>query len=105
MVLYHNKKKGDTMKRQTYVDRSSGVISIFRGKAVVAKPLYENSSKNRFPDDGVLRHAIDNANSYLEAKGHDKQATTSDLMKASFAAGVFAGMALMAGIIKWVGLL
>jgi hypothetical protein len=97
--------KGNTMERQTHVDRSSGVISIFRGRPKAAASVYENPAIERFPDDKVLGNAIDNAWTYLENKGHDKNMDKADIAKAFFAAGLFAGMLIMAGIGHMVGLL
>lgn len=97
--------KRSAYERQTYVDRSSGVVNIFRGKPIKTSPIYGEPSRNRFPADTTTRNAVDNAHNYLEMKGYDKRASTSDLLKAAFAGGIFVGMSVMTAIGNYIGLI
>lgn len=83
-------------ERITQVDRSSGVISLFRVVPTKGgKPIYSEPSKNIIPDDGILTSSIDAAYDYVMLSEGYKDAVNEDWLKATFAGGIFVGMSLL----------
>jgi hypothetical protein len=86
--------------RRADVDKSRGVI-FPRPKLVVndrTKIIYDRPAKGDQPDDITRFSSIDAAYKYLTAGQRDKQLTHRDQLKAVFAAGLFIGMLIMAGL-------